>query len=194
MCRWNRERWYWTGAVGLGCVPILAVFRLAVFLFWNAADAWSQLGFRGCPRPSARRCSGDTELVFFLGGTLAVTLLALCLAVPGGVLRIGLSRPALGGKSARGDEREITTMIERNAHFSFAILPGDQSVRGRAGDRSAHREPRPETNGLIRANCRGEVERSSRAVEGFRACQRTPLPAAKQNAARKLSRCRRTAR
>ena len=99
-----------------------------------------------------------------------------------------------GEKARAGDEREITTMIERNAHFSFAILPGDQSVRGRAGDRSAHREPRPETNGFIRANCRGEVERSSRAVEGFRACQRTPLPAAKQNAARKLSRCRRTAR
>jgi hypothetical protein len=141
MCRWNRERWYWTGAVGLGFVPILAIFRLAIFLFWNAADAWSQLGFRELAATQCAPLQRRYRVGLLPRRHFGRHVAGVVPRRAGGVLRGGLSRPALGGKSARGDEREITTMIERKAHFSFAILPGDQSAQGRAGDPSAHREP-----------------------------------------------------
>ena len=82
MFRWNRERWFWAGAVGLGLVPILAIFALAIFLFWNAATASAQIGLRELATTKWAPLQGRYGVALLLAGTLAVTTLALCLAVP----------------------------------------------------------------------------------------------------------------
>lgn len=82
MFHWNKARWFWAGAVGLGLVPILAILALAIFLFWNAAGASVQIGL---PKLAATEWSpqqGRYGVVLLLAGTLSVTALALCLAVP----------------------------------------------------------------------------------------------------------------
>ena len=82
MFLWNKTRWFWAGAMGLGLVPILAILALAIFLFWNAAGAAVQIGL---PELAATKWSpqqGRYGVALLLTGTLAVTALALCLAVP----------------------------------------------------------------------------------------------------------------
>ena len=82
MFRWNRAGWYWTGAVGLSVLPVLAIFALAIFLFWNAADAAAQIGLRQLAATEWLPQHGRYGVTRLLAGTLAVTALALCLAVP----------------------------------------------------------------------------------------------------------------
>jgi phosphate transport system permease protein len=82
MFRWNRERWLWAGAVGIGLVPILAIIALAIFLFWNAAAASAQIGIAELVTTKWAALQGRFGAALLLAGTLAVTTLALCLAVP----------------------------------------------------------------------------------------------------------------
>src|SRR2546423_1244248 len=82
MFRWNRARWFWTGAIGLGVLPVLAIFALAIFLFWNAADAAAQVGPRELAATEWLPQQSRYGVTRLLAGTLAVTVLALCLAVP----------------------------------------------------------------------------------------------------------------
>ena len=82
MFRWNRARWFWTGAIGLGLLPVLAIFALAIFLFWNAAGAAVQIGPREFAAAEWLPQQGRYGVARLLTGTLAVTALALCLAVP----------------------------------------------------------------------------------------------------------------
>ncbi len=82
MCRWNRESWRWAVAIGLGAVPILAIFALALFLFWNAAEASVHLGFRELAGIRWAPLQGRFGVALLLAGTLVVTALALALAVP----------------------------------------------------------------------------------------------------------------
>jgi phosphate transport system permease protein len=82
MFRWNRERWFWAGAVGLGLVPILAIFALAIFLFSDAAATSATIGLRELASTKWAPLQGRFGVALLLAGTLAVTALALCLAVP----------------------------------------------------------------------------------------------------------------
>jgi phosphate transport system permease protein len=82
MCRWNREGWFWAGAVGLGITPILAILGMAIFLFWNAADASIAIGIRELAGTQWAPLQGRFGVALLLTGTLAVTVLALCLAIP----------------------------------------------------------------------------------------------------------------
>jgi hypothetical protein len=81
MFRWNRTRWFWAGAMGLGLVPILAIFALVIFLFWNAAGASIQIGLTELAAAEWSPRQGRYGVALLLAGTLAVTVLALCLAV-----------------------------------------------------------------------------------------------------------------
>jgi len=82
MFRWNRARWFWTGTIGLGALPILAIFALAIFLFWNATAAAGQIGLRELATTEWLPQQSRYGVARLLIGTLAVTALALCLAVP----------------------------------------------------------------------------------------------------------------
>ncbi|MFZ1217845.1 MAG: ABC transporter permease subunit [Chthoniobacterales bacterium] len=82
MFRWNRDRWFWAGAIGLGLLPVLAIVGLAIFLFWNAAGASAAIGLRGLAGTEWLPPQGRYGVTRLLAGTLAVTGLALCLAVP----------------------------------------------------------------------------------------------------------------
>jgi phosphate transport system permease protein len=82
MFRWNRARWFWTGAIGLGVLPVLAIFALVIFLFWNAADAAAQIGPRELATTEWLPQQSQYGVARLFAGTLAVTALALCLAVP----------------------------------------------------------------------------------------------------------------
>jgi phosphate transport system permease protein len=82
MFRWNRTRWFWAGAIGLGALPVLAIFALAIFLFWNAAGAAAQIGLRELAATEWLPQQSRYGVARLLAGTLAVTALALCLAVP----------------------------------------------------------------------------------------------------------------
>lgn len=82
MFRWNRARWFWTGAMGLGLLPVLAIFALAIFLFWNAAGAAAQIGLPKLATSEWLPQQNQYGVVRLLAGTLAVTALALGMAVP----------------------------------------------------------------------------------------------------------------
>jgi len=82
MFRWSKERWFWAGAVGLGVVPLIAIFALAIFLFLNGVGALAQIGLRELATTEWVPRQGRYGVARLLAGTLAVTLLALCLAVP----------------------------------------------------------------------------------------------------------------
>jgi ABC-type phosphate transport system permease subunit len=82
MFRWNRDRWFWAGAIGLGLLPVLAIVGLAIFLFWNAAGASAAIGLRELAGTEWLPPQGRYGVTRLLAGTLAVTALALCLAVP----------------------------------------------------------------------------------------------------------------
>jgi phosphate transport system permease protein len=82
MFRWNREHWFWAGAIGLGVLPVLAIFALAIFLFWNAAGASVQIGPRELAATEWLPQQGRYGVTRLLAGTFAVTAVALCLAVP----------------------------------------------------------------------------------------------------------------
>ena len=82
MCHWNRARSFWTGAIGLGALPVLAIFALALFLFWNAAGAAALIGPRELATTEWLPQQSRYGVARLLAGTLAVTALALCLAVP----------------------------------------------------------------------------------------------------------------
>jgi len=82
MCHWNRARSFWTGAIGLGVLPVLAIFALALFLFWNAAGAAALIGPRELATTEWLPQQSRYGVARLLAGTLAVTALALCLAVP----------------------------------------------------------------------------------------------------------------
>jgi phosphate transport system permease protein len=70
------------GAIGLGLLPILAILALAIFLFWNAAGAAAKIGPRELAATEWLPQQGRYGVVRLLSGTLAITALALCLAVP----------------------------------------------------------------------------------------------------------------
>jgi phosphate transport system permease protein len=82
MFRWNKTRWFWVGAIGLGVLPILAIFALAIFLFLNSAGASVQIGLRELAGTEWLPQQGRYGVVRLLAGTFAVAALALCLAVP----------------------------------------------------------------------------------------------------------------
>jgi phosphate transport system permease protein len=82
MFRWNREHSFWIGAIALGVLPILAILALAIFLFWNAAGAAAQIGPRQLAATEWLPQQGYYGVTRLLIGTLAVTALALCVAVP----------------------------------------------------------------------------------------------------------------
>jgi phosphate transport system permease protein len=82
MFRWNKTRWFWAGAIGLGVLPVLAIFALAIFLFWNAAGASIRIGARELATTEWLPQQGRFGVARLLTGTLAVTVLSLCIAVP----------------------------------------------------------------------------------------------------------------
>lgn len=82
MSRWNKTRCYWAGAIGLGVLPVLAIFALAIFLFWNGVGALTEIGLRELATTVWMPRQGRYGVVLLLAGTLVVTLLALGLAVP----------------------------------------------------------------------------------------------------------------
>jgi len=82
MFRWNKAPWFWACALGLGLVPIFAILGLAIFLFWNAAGASAQIGLPELAATEWSPQQGRYGVVLLLAGTLSVTALALCLAVP----------------------------------------------------------------------------------------------------------------
>jgi phosphate transport system permease protein len=82
MFRWNRARWCWTGAIGLGALQVLAIFGLVIFLFWNAAGAAAQIGPQELAGPEWLPQQSRYGVTRLLAGTLGVTALSLCLAVP----------------------------------------------------------------------------------------------------------------
>jgi phosphate transport system permease protein len=82
MFRRNRERWFWAGAIGLGLVPILAIFALAVFLLLNGVGASVRIGVGELATTEWLPGQGRYGVALLLAGTLAVTILALVLAVP----------------------------------------------------------------------------------------------------------------
>lgn len=116
MFRWNRARWFWTGAIGLGLLPVLAIIALAVFLFWNAAGAAAQIGPRALAATEWLPQQGRYGVARLLSGTLAVTGLALGLAVP-----IALS--AAGYLSLYAGQKVRTT-----ANAAIGLLGGMPSV------------------------------------------------------------------
>jgi phosphate transport system permease protein len=82
MFRWNKTRWFWTGAIGLGLLPVLAILALVIFLFWNAAGATAQIGLREMATTEWLPQQGRFGVVRLFTGTLAVTALALGMAAP----------------------------------------------------------------------------------------------------------------
>lgn len=82
MFRWNKERWCWAGAVGLGLPPIVAIAALLVFLCWNGASALGGVSLRELAGTGWSPQHGGRGVSLLLTGTLAVTALALALAVP----------------------------------------------------------------------------------------------------------------
>jgi phosphate transport system permease protein len=82
MFRWNKTRWFWAGAFGFGVLPVLAIFALAIFLFWNASGAAAQIGLRQLASTEWLPQQGRFGVARLLTGTLAVTALSLCMAVP----------------------------------------------------------------------------------------------------------------
>jgi phosphate transport system permease protein len=98
MFRWNRTRWFWVGATGLGLVPILAIFALAIFLFWNAAGASVQIGLPSLAGAEWSPQQGRYGVALLLAGTLAVTALALGLAMPVALFAAGYLALCAGGK------------------------------------------------------------------------------------------------
>lgn len=116
MFRWNKTRWFWAGAMGLGLVPILAIFALAIFLFWNAAGASVQIGLPSLAATEWSPQQGRYGVALLLAGTLAVTALALCLAVP-----VALFAAGYLALSARGK-------IRAAANAAIGLLGGIPSV------------------------------------------------------------------
>lgn len=116
MFRWNKTRWCWAGAMGLGLVPILAIFALAIFLFWNAAGASAQIGLRELAATGWSPQQGRYGVVLLLAGTLAVTALALCLAVPVALCAAGYLALSAGGK------------VRAAANAAIGLLGGIPSV------------------------------------------------------------------
>ena len=98
MFRRNKTRWFWAGAMGLGLVPILAIFALAIFLFWNAAGPSVQIGLPSLAATEWSPQQGRYGVALLLAGTLAVTALALCLAVPVALFAAGYLALGAGGK------------------------------------------------------------------------------------------------
>jgi phosphate transport system permease protein len=82
MSRWNKTRWFWTGAIGLGLLPVLAICALTIFLFWNAAGATAQIGLRELATTEWLPQQGRFGVTRLFTGTLAVTALALGMAAP----------------------------------------------------------------------------------------------------------------
>ena len=82
MFRWSKERWCWAGAVGLGLGPLLAIFALVIFLFLNGGGVSAQIGLRELATTEWAPRQGRYGVELLVAGTLAVTILALCLAVP----------------------------------------------------------------------------------------------------------------
>jgi phosphate transport system permease protein len=98
MFRWNKARWGWATAMGLGLVPILAILALAIFLFWNAAGASVQIGLRELATTEWSPQQGRYGVALLLAGTLAVTALALCLTIPVALCAAGYLALSAGGK------------------------------------------------------------------------------------------------
>lgn len=82
MFHWNRARWFWTGAVGIGLLPVFAILGLAIFLFSNGAYALAQIGLPALATTDWLPHQNRYGVARLLAGTTAVTTLALCLALP----------------------------------------------------------------------------------------------------------------
>lgn len=116
MFRWNKAPWFWAGALALGLVPIFAILGLAIFLFWNAAGASAQIGL---PELAAMEWSpqqGRYGVVLLLVGTLSVTALALCLAVPVALFAAGYLALYVRGR------------VRATANAAIGLLGGIPSV------------------------------------------------------------------
>lgn len=116
MFRWNKTRWCWASAMGLGLVPILAILGLAIFLFWNAAGASVQIGLRELATTEWSPQQGRYGVIRLLAGTLAVTALALCLAVPVALYAAGYLALSAGKK------------VRAAANAAIGLLGGIPSV------------------------------------------------------------------
>ena len=116
MFRWNKRRWFWGGAMGLGLVPILAILALAIFLFWNAAGASIQIGLPALTGTEWSPLQGRYGVALLLTGTLAVTALALCLAMPVALAAAGYLALYAGGR------------VRATANAAIGLLGGIPSV------------------------------------------------------------------
>jgi len=102
--------------MGLGLVPVLAILALAIFLFWNAAGASGQIGLRELAATEWSPQQGRYGVALLLTGTLAVTALALFLAVPVALCAAGYLALSAGGK------------VRAAANAAIGLLGGIPSV------------------------------------------------------------------
>jgi phosphate transport system permease protein len=102
--------------MGLGFVPILAILALAIFLFWNGAGAALQIGLPELAAAEWSPQQGRYGVALLLVGTLAVTVFALCLAVPVALSAAGYLALHAGGK------------VRAAANAAIGLLGGVPSV------------------------------------------------------------------